>query len=245
MFWPDVTELKSFYDSYLGRVTKLHLRKAVKQIWPEVKGESILAIGYPIPLLRPLAQSADVICAAMPAGLGVVHWPIDTPNITLLSHENAFPFRSETLNRIIILHALEHAQPVKQLLAETYRLLTPSGRMLLIVPNRRSFWARAEDTPYAQGQPYSLPQLLKLVDKAGFHSTYRGEALFFPPFKQRNLLKLFQWLEPIGQKFFPHFGGALIIEVEKRKNAPAKGTTIRSFSLTAQGTKAAMNREKL
>jgi len=244
MFWPDVTELKSFYDSPLGQVCTHSIRRAVARIWPEAKGETLLGVGYPLPVLRPFLKSADVICAAMPAGQGVIHWPANQENVTLLSHEQALPFRSGTLNRIILLHALEHAQPLPSLLEETNRALTPSGRMLVITPNRRSFWARAEHTPYAQGQPYSLPQLKRVLDRHGFKPLQSTQALFFPPFQSRTILKFARIIEKFWHKFFPHFGGILLVEVEKRTEAPISGTPVKAF-VTAPKTAPSLNRKSL
>ncbi len=244
MFWPDITELKAFYDSHLGQVCTHSLRRAVARIWPEAKGESVIGIGYPLPTLRPFLKSADVVGAVLPASQGVIHWPSNQENLTLLSHEGVLPFRGGTINRLILLHAIEHSQPVSQLLAEAERLLTPSGRMLVMVPNRRSLWARAENTPYAHGQPYSKAQVKRLLTQHGFHITHSSEALFFPPNHSRTLLRFARFIEKLGQKFFPHFGGILLVEVEKRKEAPVKGTPIKSF-ITAPQAASSLNRKSL
>ena len=243
MFWPDVTELKTFYDSPMGQLCMHAIRRRVAQIWPEAKDETVLGIGYPLPCLRPFLKSADIVCAAMPAGQGVIHWPKQRENLTLLSHEMALPFRSGTLNRIIVLHALEHAQPVTQLLEEMSRLLTPSGRMLVIAPNRHSFWARAEKTPYAHGHPYSLTQLKQLLNQHGLHTLQSQQALFFPAFNSRLSLKFSRLIERLGQRFFPHFGGLHFVEVEKRKTAPVKGTPVPVFAKAAQTANTASYRE--
>lgn len=244
MFWPDVTELKTFYDSRLGQVCTQSIRRTILKIWPEAKGETLLGIGYALPCLRPFLKSADIVVAAMPAGQGVIHWPKTEDNLTLLSHENSLPFRSNTLNRIIIMHALEYSQPLTELLREADRLLTPSGRMLVIVPNRRSLWARAEHTPYAQGQPYSLTQLKHLLEKHSFYNLQSKQALFFPPLKSRTILRFSRIFERICHRFFPHFGGVLMVEVEKRKTAPASGKTVKAFVTATQATQA-INRNAL
>lgn len=231
MLWPDVTELKNFYDSPLGQVCTHSLRKAVANIWPEAKNETLIGIGYPLPTLRPFLKSADVVGAVMPSGQGVIHWPKGQDSShTILSHESLLPFHSGTLNRIIMLHVIEHAQPISQLFEEAERCLTPSGRMLILVPNRASFWARAEHTPYAHGQPYSLIQLKNLLTKQGFSIIQSQQALFFPPTNSRAILKFAPFIEKLVSRFFPHFGGMLLLEIEKRKEAPVKGTPVKVFA---------------
>lgn len=231
MLWPDVTELKVFYDSAIGQVATKHLRRVIQQIWPEAKGETLLGIGYPLPCLRPFLKSADIVCVAMPSAQGVIHWPRGHEmNMTFLTHDMLIPLRSSTLNRIILMHALEHSQPVSELLKEAERLLTPAGRMLIIVPNRRSLWARAEHTPYGHGHPFHLSQLKRILDNHQFGIIQTRQALFFPPFGNRNLLRFAPMIERFGQRFFPHFGGAIILEVEKQKPAKVKGTPVKALA---------------
>jgi len=244
MFWPDVTELKAFYDSPLGQMCTHCIRRAVASLWPEAKGETLLGIGYALPTLRPFLKSADVVAAAMPSGQGVIHWPAGQAALTLLSHETAQPFRSGTLNRLILMHALEHAQPVSLILQEAERLLTPSGRMLVILPNRRSLWAGSEQTPYAQGQPYSMAQVKRLLEKHGFSVLQTRQALFFLPSHSRGLLRFARWLERLGESFFPHFGGILLVEVEKRTPGKISGTPVKVFASAPQ-TAASLNRKSL
>lgn len=237
MNWPDVTELKEFYDSAIGQRCKQNLRRAVMSIWPEAKGETLIGLGYALPVLRPYLKNADVVGNVMPSGQGVIHWPSGgQPNRTMLSHENMLPFHSGTLNRIILLHALEHAPTPSTLLNELQRCLTPSGRILLLVPNRHSLWARANHTPFANGKPYNLIQLKKLLQRHGFSVIKSHEALFSPPTKWRSLLRFSRFIEKIGSQFFPHFGGILLLEVEKRNEAPVKGTPIKVFTEATSAT---------
>jgi len=243
MIWPDVTELEQFYDSHLGQLCTRSLRQSISQIWPHANGETIVGLGYPLPILRPFLKSADVVIAAMPAAQGVIHWPRGSAQVNhaVLTHETTLPFRSGTLNRLILLHVLEHAQRSGYVLKEVERCLTPSGRALLLIPNRRNFWARAEHTPYAHGQPYSLIQLRKLLNREGFKPIQSKQALFFPPLRSRTFLKFSPIIERLGRKFFPHFGGMLLVEIEKRTEAPVKGLPVKPFA-TATNTAPNLNR---
>ena len=245
MFWSDITELQRFYDSRLGQICAHSIKRAIGRIWAEAKDETIIGIGYTTPFLRPFIKQADIIGASLPAEQGAMHWASSNgENATLLSHEAKQPFRSDTINRIIMAHVLEYSHPLDDLLKEAHRLLTPSGRMLVIVPNRRSLWARVEYTPYAQGQPYSLAQLKRLLTKFDFHIVQSHQALFFPPIKSRAILRFSKAIERIGHKFLPHFGGVLLVEVEKLTVASVSGKPIKSFTASPQ-TAQILNRNKL
>jgi hypothetical protein len=234
MIWPDVTELQAFYDSPLGHLVNQHLKRAVLRIWPESAGESILGIGYPLPALRVFLKSADVVTAVMPAAQGIIHWPKSAPNLTVLAYEHAIPLKDETQNRIILQHSVEHSQPLSLMLEEVTRLLTPSGRVLMILPNRRSLWARAEHTPFASGQPYSVSQIRKLLQRHEMQLVQHQEALFFPPSRSRSIRRFANVIERYGRRFFPHFGGILLIEAEKMKTAPIHGRPVKIPSKVVQ-----------
>jgi SAM-dependent methyltransferase len=226
MFWPDVIELKSFYGSVAGQVACLSLRRRVREVWPEARGETLLGIGYATPYLLPFLEKADLTIACMPAGQGVLHWPQGRDNLTLLVEEDALPFPSGIANRVLLVHALEHSEHARQLLAEAHRLLTPSGRLLVIVPNRRGlFWARSPSSPFAHGQPFTPGQLRRLLGASGFTPLSTLPALFFPPINWRLLLRFGRFIDAIGRAFFPAFSGVILMEAEKQIFAPLRGKT--------------------
>ncbi len=239
MNWPLCSEFKTFYASHLGQVCSYHLRKKILEIWPHAKNETILFLGYGLPIMRPYLKSADVLGAIIPHAMGYMAWPNDdTLNYAISSDENMLPFLSGTVNRIVLMHSLEYAQPVATMLAEAQRCLTPSGRLLVMVPNRLSFWARAEHTPFAHGQPYSLNQLKKLFDDDAFRLVSTHQCLFFPPTKKRAFLKFSRIYERLGKRFFPHFGGMLVMEYSKSVLEPLKENTVKATLTEAQPVRA-------
>lgn len=223
MFWPDVIELKSFYASVMGQVACQALRRHIRAIWPEAKGETLLGIGYATPYLLPYLDKSDLVVACMPAGQGVVHWPQGRDNLSIIMDEADLPFPTGTVNRLLLVHALEHSEQTRRLLAEAHRVLTPSGRLLVIAPNRRGIWARSPSSPFAHGQPFSVGQLKRLLNESRFTVLQTRTALFFPPANWRFILRSARFLEVIGTAFFPVFGGIILTEAEKQIYAPIKG----------------------
>ncbi len=53
-----------------------------------------------------------------------------------------------------MVHGLESSECQRDLLRETWRVLTGEGRLLVIAANRRGIWARLERTPLGWGEPY-------------------------------------------------------------------------------------------
>ncbi|MFZ4125969.1 MAG: class I SAM-dependent methyltransferase, partial [Rickettsiales bacterium] len=163
---PDVIALRQFYSAALGRKVKQRLRHILRETWPEHEGETILGLGYATPLLRALERTQGkhaAIIAGMPAAQGAIYWPIHTDNRSFLMNEQNLPLRDNSVNRVVMLHMLEHSNEPEKLLAECYRMLVPGGRIVIIVPNRRGLWQSLGETPYTQGTPYRSSQLKHLL----------------------------------------------------------------------------------
>ncbi len=56
----------------------------------------------------------------------------------------------------------------RETLKEIWRVLSPAGRVVIVVPNRRGVWARFEHTPFGTGRPFSRSQLNELLRDANF-----------------------------------------------------------------------------
>lgn len=243
MFWPDVIELKSFYASLTGQIACQSIRRVIRAFWPVMRGETILGLGYALPYLQPCLDQEDLVIAAMPAGQGVLHWPLQKPNLTLMVDEAELPLQNSTVNRVIVAHALEHSEQVRALLQELHRVLTPSGRMIVIVPNRRGIWGRAPGSPFAQGHTYTPAQLKRLLLESQFTPLQIRPALFFPPLRRKFLIRSARLLDLLGEAFFTAFGGVIVMEAEKQIIAPIKGKPLRLYHKVTANLPVAATRE--
>ena len=68
--WTDVLDLNEFYASSLGQMTVRLLRARLREVWPSVRGETVLGLGYAGPFLRPFMEEAERTMAFMPAPAG-------------------------------------------------------------------------------------------------------------------------------------------------------------------------------
>ncbi|NQV61720.1 MAG: class I SAM-dependent methyltransferase, partial [Alphaproteobacteria bacterium] len=173
---PDVIDLREFYSSRLGQVARKLLRHRIRQMWPDVKGLDLLAVGYPTPYLQQFQGEATRILAFMPAQQGVHRWPVRDRNRVALVDEMELPLPDASVDRVLLIHALENAEQVAPLLREVWRVLASGGRLLVVVPNRRGIWARMERTPFGQGHPYSPGQLSRLLRDNQFQPSNRASA---------------------------------------------------------------------
>ncbi|HEU5047212.1 MAG TPA: class I SAM-dependent methyltransferase [Rickettsiales bacterium] len=232
MFWPDVIALKEFYNSALGRITGRHIGTCIRQFWSDTTDCTVLGIGFTLPYLQHFTANNRCTFSLMPAGQGVIHWAPNNLNLSLLADETELPFPDNSIQRVLIVHALENSENTKQLMAEIWRVLAPTGRLLAVVPNRRGIWARSLQSPFAHGQPFTHWQLRQLFAKHSFTPVSIGSALFFPPSNRQYILRSAGFCEQVGRNFFPGFGGVLIMEAEKQIYAPAIQKAMRSPKMT-------------
>ena len=214
--WIDVVDLRDFYASDLGRVTRRMIRRKLRSIWPDVTGQTVLGLGYAGPYLKSFHGEADRILSAMPAGQGVLHWPEDGQNLTGLVDELELPFEDLSMDRVILIHALECAEQVRPLMREIWRVLSGSGRLIVIAPNRRGLWARFERTPFGHGLPYSNGQLSRLLRDTMFTPIDTHRALFIPPTHSRMILSAAPAIENIGDRALQTFAGVIVMEAVKQ-----------------------------
>jgi len=214
--WMDAVDLRDFYAGSLGNVTRRMIRRRMRAIWPDVAGMSVLGLGFATPYLSAFRGEADRVLAAMPASQGVLHWPTDTPGQTSLVDECELPFPDMSMDRVLMVHALECAENVRPMMREAWRVLAGGGRLMVIVPNRRGLWSRFERTPFGHGRPYSSGQLSRVLRDNLFTPDSIERALYVPPSTSRMMLSSAPAIEEIGGRWFKTFGGVVIADATKQ-----------------------------
>ncbi len=204
-----------FYGSACGAVTAGVLRDRLLAMWPSVKNDSILGIGYSMPYLRLWRDQARRCIALTPAQMGAARWPPGAPNLSCMAEEDSLPFDDLSFDRILLVHGLEMAENVRRLLREAWRVLKDDGKLLIVVPNRSGMWAYSENTPFGHGHPYSAGQLGRLLAGGLFRVERRDAALWMPPSRLRLVLRSSPLLERAGRSMMPGFAGVTLTEAVK------------------------------
>src|SRR5271169_485500 len=114
----DVVDLRDFYRTPLGQVARRMIRQAVRRMWPDMRGLRVLGIGYPTPFLTAISPETERTLALMPASLGVLGWPPDGRNLVTLADEGELPFSDYSIDRVLLVHALETTEQAAPMLKE-------------------------------------------------------------------------------------------------------------------------------
>ncbi|RVT86544.1 hypothetical protein DXV76_00145 [Rhodobacteraceae bacterium CCMM004] len=214
----DVLDLRTFYyRTKLGRAAQKAVRDQLLRLWPDARAQTVVGFGFAAPLLRPYLADARRVVVLMPGQQGVMPWPPDLPNASVLCEERLWPLETGVADRLVLLHGLETSETPSAVLDEAWRVLGPGGRLMVIVPNRAGLWTRRDRTPFGFGRPYSLGQLEAQLRLHRFEPGRHAAALFQPPSEQRFWMRAGPYLENAGQRISGRFaGGVLFVEAGKQ-----------------------------
>jgi len=215
----DVVDLRDFYLGSLGQVVRRHVRRRVRSLWPNTTGMTVLGLGYTTPFLRPFREEARRVVALMPATQGALRWPDQIkqePNLVTLVNPTELPLPDLSVDRVLLIHMLERSEELRATLREIWRVMAASGKLLIVVPNRRGIWARLDRTPFGTGSPYTQLQLSRLLRDSLFTPIQATYSLWVPPTNSRMILSSAPAWEKLGNRWCPSFGGVLLLAATKQ-----------------------------
>ncbi|KMO44537.1 methyltransferase type 11 [Methylobacterium tarhaniae] len=216
----DVTDLRAFYASPLGAVAQRLVGRTVHRMLGSVSGLRVMGLGYAVPYLGPVRHAAERTLAFMPAAQGVVNWPGSGRSASCLVDPTMMPLPDSALDRVLLIHAIEAVESPAELMQEVWRVLTPGGRLIVAVPNRRGLWARRDATPFGHGQPYSRSQLGRLMRDTLFSPEDWAETLYVPPVEGWLTLQTASAWERVGTGLSLPFAGLHVVEATKQLHRP-------------------------
>jgi SAM-dependent methyltransferase len=167
---------------------------------------------------------------APPRDLEISTRPLKAP-VGLHCAAEALPFASGSIDLIVMPHTLEMAADPHQALAEASRVLMPEGRLVIVGFNPMSLWAlrqrlgRTGHSLRMGDEALFLPsagefigywrlrdwlQLLSFEIEVGQFGCYR------PPWSSEKWLTRFEWMERIGERWWPVLGAVYFLVAVRR-----------------------------
>jgi SAM-dependent methyltransferase len=125
------------------------------------------------------------------------------------------PLTDAAIDLVIAVHAFEHIGDAEELMRELWRIAAPNAKLIVVVPRRRGLWAQRDNTPFGTGNPFSGPQLEKLLRDHSFTPEVWRDALFLPPSQSGLVLKSTRFFERAGRLFGPTLAGVTIVRARK------------------------------
>ena len=212
----DQMNIQEFYNSQLGLTVNECITKEISTKWTDLNGTRILGVGFSSPYTSFYNRNQNNIVSLLPPTPSTKCSAGNTTNQKLISLFHEIPLPDLSIDRIIIVHALEFSESANLMIRELWRILTDNGKIIFIVPNRLGIWCRFDSNPFGFGRPYSPNQLVRLLEDNLFTTIKRTTALYMPPIKVRGMNSLYQGWEIFGRNTFPNLGGIISVEAEKQ-----------------------------
>jgi SAM-dependent methyltransferase len=174
-----------------------------------------------VPEPLPMPEPADSRISTQPANTGVaLHCDFD-----------ALPFPSNSLDLLVLPHALELARDPHLTLREVERVLVPEGRVIIVGFNPASLWGLRQRMGRARSS-MGLSQGGLYLPRAGEFIGYwrlrdwlrllsfeveRGRfGCWRPPVTTQRWLDRYAWMERAGDRWWPVFGALYLLVAVKR-----------------------------
>jgi SAM-dependent methyltransferase len=215
---------------YLLAWEQEHLDRAVVDIF----GFHAVQLGLPeLEALRANRMPHRWVCGDGTPAV-VSHGEPGTPPVAISLHcdFDALPFDSQSLDLVVLPHALELARDPHLALREVDRVLRPEGRVVIVGFNPASLWGLRQrlgrmrrGLGFGRRRALFLPsggdfigyrrlrdwlRLLSFEVEAGRFGCYR------PPVASDRWLSRFEWAESAGDRWWPVFGALYSLTAVKR-----------------------------
>ena len=150
--------------------------------------------------------------------------------LALVTDFCALPFPANSLDLIVLPHALESSGDPHALLREVGRVLVPEGRVVICGLNPASLWALRERRGrlYRQlglnspsylpqdGQPIGFWRLRDWLRLLSFEVESSSFGCWQPAMRSERWLKSFEWIDRSGKRWRPIFGALYFVVATKR-----------------------------
>ena len=200
-------DMEAWLASPLGRALVESERKVMEPILARIFGYHFLQIGV----------TAQSLLDESPVGHRFLFVPGTGSNTRhAIASSEALPLQTESVDAVLIHHALDYTPDCHRLLREASRVLMPGGKLLIAGFNPLSTWGARRLFRIGNGLPWSARFIssnrvcdwLKLLEFSVDRISYSGYLL---PFTHPRLVRFAPGLEQFGRRTAMPVGAAYII----------------------------------
>lgn len=208
----DLTAIKAWYKTASGQLVAAVIEKHMAKISACIFGYVAVEVGHalsPESLLKNCTIRKKIVLDR-------------SDNADVIASPTAFPIATDSIDLIVMTHALDFTSQPHEILREMERSLVAEGHLIIIGFNPFSFYglwrvflARTKTTPWCANF-YSIKRLRDWCGLLGLEEVEIHYAGHLPPFKHLQAWKKMRPVENFLKKYFYRFGGLYILVVRKR-----------------------------
>ena len=231
--------LANFFETSAG--AQLHRWEAAQMdaLMSTLIGDAALQIGAPYAkCLRSASHPFKVVASIDSDELALSRY-----DINFLANPQALPFSDDTFDLVVLMHTLDLSSNPEDVLNEAMRVLTPSGRLVILGFNpwgpwwyRRKSDLLGTDCPI---QPVSVPWVKTTL--AGRCVIDRGRfGIYSPSLSENpNTLSRWRWVEKAGDRWWPALANAYMLSgLKKVDKMTLVGKLAKQYQAVEQWVKA-------
>lgn len=153
------------------------------------------------------------------------HAGLTDTGLGLLCDFESLPFPSNSLDLVVLPHALELARDPHETLREVERVLVPEGKVIIVGFNPASLWGLwhrlgrwgvKSATVLPQGEFIAYWRLRDWLRLLGLEVETGGFGCYRPVLKSERMLERFAWMDHAGDRWWPVLGAVYFIVAVKR-----------------------------
>lgn len=208
--------LQTWFESHLGRILAEQEAVCLQSRIATLFGYHVVQVGNPYrnqQLLRMSPARNRVITGVGGTGSG----------FDLQADPHFLPLASDSVDGIVLPHTLDFSTDPHQVLREVERVLIPEGKVLLSGFNPWSMWGlwhllriRSATMPWC-GHFFSCKRIQDWFSLLGFELEEVVYLNYRPPLASYPIMQKLAFMEKLGKRIYPIFGGVYVILAVKRE----------------------------
>ena len=183
--------------------------------------------------------------------------PAAKPMAALMTESGALPFAANSLDLLVLPHTLDFSADPHATLREAERVLVPEGKVVISGLNPASLWGMRQRRGrlyqrFGRGDLY-LPEsgdfigywrLRDWLRLLNFEVESARFGCYRPAFETEKWLSRFEWMDKVGQRWWPIFGAVyFLVAVKRVRGMRLLEPAWRGRKVTASAPAAVANKE--
>ncbi len=149
--------------------------------------------------------------------------------VDLYTHFSALPFPAQSLDLVVLPHALEMSDDPHATLREVERTLVPEGKVVICGFNPLSLWGLRQTRGHfyqrlgrgslflpPAGEFIGIRRLRDWLNLLGFEVEVVRFGCYRPAVRSARWLQRWAWMDPLGSRWWPVLGSAYFLVAVKR-----------------------------